>query len=98
MAKIIIAALIVFCGIVSATAETPNLSLPTVSTDAVELVGNSESASTYWSDVFASSNQQEKIWAVACCKVCKKGKACGDSCISRSYNCTKGVGCACNGY
>ncbi len=34
----------------------------------------------------------------ACCKICLKGKACGDSCISRSYTCHKGPGCACNGY
>ena len=32
----------------------------------------------------------------SCCKYCSTGKACGDSCISRSYNCSKGVGCACN--
>jgi len=34
----------------------------------------------------------------ACCKICRKGKACGNSCISRSKNCTRPVGCACNGY
>jgi hypothetical protein len=39
-----------------------------------------------------------EVQQVACCKICSKGKACGDSCISRSYNCTKGPGCACNGY
>lgn len=32
----------------------------------------------------------------SCCKMCRKGKACGNSCISRSYNCSKGAGCACN--
>jgi hypothetical protein len=32
-----------------------------------------------------------------CCKVCKKGKACGDSCISRDKECHKGPGCACDG-
>lgn len=31
-----------------------------------------------------------------CCKVCSKGKACGNSCISASYTCRKGRGCACN--
>ena len=36
-------------------------------------------------------------FAQRCCKVCKKGKACGDSCISRSKTCHKGIGCACNG-
>lgn len=33
----------------------------------------------------------------ACCKICRKGKACGDTCISRSYTCHVGPGCACNG-
>ena len=36
--------------------------------------------------------------AGACCKICRKGKACGNSCISHSKNCTRPVGCACNGY
>lgn len=31
-----------------------------------------------------------------CCKHCTKGKACGDSCISVSYTCHKGPGCACD--
>ena len=35
--------------------------------------------------------------AKKCCKVCRKGKACGDSCIAKSKTCTKGSGCACNG-
>jgi hypothetical protein len=33
--------------------------------------------------------------ASKCCKVCDAGKACGNSCISRSKNCHKGRGCAC---
>lgn len=32
-----------------------------------------------------------------CCKICRKGKACGDSCIARNKTCRKGPGCACNG-
>ena len=34
----------------------------------------------------------------ACCKVCIKGKACGNSCISKSKTCHKAPGCACDGY
>ena len=34
--------------------------------------------------------------ARTCCKVCSKGKACGDSCISKSYTCHKPPGCACD--
>ncbi len=30
-----------------------------------------------------------------CCKVCRNGQACGSSCISPSYTCRKGRGCAC---
>lgn len=33
----------------------------------------------------------------ACCKVCKAGKACGDSCIAAEKTCHKGKGCACDG-
>lgn len=35
--------------------------------------------------------------AAACCKVCRKGKACGDTCISRNNACHVGSGCACDG-
>jgi hypothetical protein len=32
----------------------------------------------------------------ACCKMCSKGKACGDSCIAQNKRCSKGPGCACD--
>ncbi|MBP5979074.1 MAG: hypothetical protein KA748_02610 [Halomonas sp.] len=32
-----------------------------------------------------------------CCRVCKKGKACGNSCINRDYTCRQPRGCACDG-
>lgn len=35
--------------------------------------------------------------AEGCCKICKAGKACGDSCIARDKACKKEKGCACNG-
>lgn len=35
--------------------------------------------------------------ARTCCKVCKAGKACGDSCIAANKSCNEGAGCACNG-
>ncbi|MHC4621328.1 MAG: LysM peptidoglycan-binding domain-containing protein [Planctomycetota bacterium] len=34
----------------------------------------------------------------SCCKICRKGKACGDSCISRDKTCHQPPGCACNAY
>lgn len=40
---------------------------------------------------------REVLLNAACCKVWRKGKACGDSCISCSYRCHKGIGCACDG-
>lgn len=33
----------------------------------------------------------------ACCKVCTKGKACGDTCIAREKTCRTPPGCACDG-
>jgi len=41
--------------------------------------------------------EQTPILKAACCKICRKGKACGDSCISRERNCSKARGCACDG-
>lgn len=34
--------------------------------------------------------------AESCCKTCRSGKACGDSCIARDKTCTKPPGCACD--
>ena len=42
--------------------------------------------------------QGQCIPASQCCKICSNGKACGDSCISASYTCRKGRGCACNSF
>lgn len=33
----------------------------------------------------------------ACCRICRTGKACGNSCIARNRTCRVGPGCACNG-
>ena len=35
--------------------------------------------------------------ARVCCKICRSGKACGDTCISASKTCHVGLGCACDG-
>ena len=32
-----------------------------------------------------------------CCRVCRTGKACGNSCIARNLTCRQPPGCACNG-
>ena len=34
--------------------------------------------------------------AETCCKTCRSGKACGDSCIKRDETCTQPPGCACD--
>lgn len=31
-----------------------------------------------------------------CCRLCKEGKACGDSCLSRNRECRNRAGCACD--
>ena len=38
----------------------------------------------------------EPEYSPSCCKICKTSKACGDSCISQSNNCSKPKGCACD--
>jgi hypothetical protein len=65
-----------------------------------ELEQASSNASAHGSDrapVGRSEPAKSEPVSVPCCKVCRKGKACGDSCISRAYECHKGPGCACDG-
>ena len=40
---------------------------------------------------------EAKMLKARCCKTCKKGVACGDSCISATKRCHKAPGCACDG-
>ena len=35
--------------------------------------------------------------AQTCCKICHKGKSCGNTCISREKICHVAPGCACDG-
>jgi hypothetical protein len=35
--------------------------------------------------------------AQSCCKICSRGKACGNTCIARDKVCHVGPGCACDG-
>lgn len=50
----------------------------------------------YLAGIFQENNNQLSA-SSECCKVCRKGKACGDSCISKSKTCNVGAGCACDG-
>lgn len=43
-----------------------------------------------------AENDTAPAQAKDCCKTCRKGKACGDTCISRDKKCTKPPGCACD--
>lgn len=59
-----------------------------------------EKRDDYAARVVDRDNARFRVAAVAparrnCCKYCDRGKPCGDSCISRSYTCHKGPGCAC---
>lgn len=42
------------------------------------------------------SEPQATEYAAECCKVCRKGKACGNSCIARDKQCHQPSGCACD--
>lgn len=43
-----------------------------------------------------SEHPDEESSEEICCRICVNSKACGDSCISYSYQCHQGRGCACN--
>lgn len=64
-----------------------------------ELVGQSfsskQDALDALSEASVESVEPPQSQPRQCCKVCKKGKPCGNSCISRSKTCHQPPGCAC---
>ena len=44
------------------------------------------------------TNDTRHAAELGCCKICRKGKACGNSCIARHLNCHQPPGCACDGF
>jgi len=48
-------------------------------------------------DLVESTVQSASATPLSCCKICRKGKACGNSCIARHLTCHQPPGCACNG-
>ena len=44
---------------------------------------------------FSETQRSERATARECCKVCKKGKPCGDTCIEKDDECHVPPGCAC---
>jgi len=78
--------------------QTKNYNYPSSSAsnyNSYENNGYVKSSSMYDNDSIQTENNTE-TQQKTCCKYCSKGKACGDSCISRSYTCHKGPGCACD--
>ncbi|CAM0556684.1 hypothetical protein EHLJMEHL_01772 [Vreelandella titanicae] len=57
-------------------------------------VGNEEAECTLSFDAIPD---ELTIVQGGCCRVCRKGKACGNSCINRNYTCRQPRGCACDG-
>jgi hypothetical protein len=48
-------------------------------------------------DAVEANGHAIEVASRECCKICRKGKACGDSCIARDRECHQPPGCACNG-
>ena len=73
----------------SILANEPNIVYPT----------EAEETTCTGSDARSSSTSSSQNTSTSCCKVCTPGKskACGNACISIKYQCSKPVGCACNG-
>ncbi|WFF42868.1 hypothetical protein EVC62_15950 [Salinicola endophyticus] len=67
---------------------------PQVFTQEIAFEGTCPAVAPEFSTLSADNGQ---LLAQGCCKVCRKGKACGNSCISRNYTCHRPPGCACDG-
>src|SRR5262245_15050418 len=81
--------------------DTPELEAATVSAAAVSDVQTFAFESPARSPEFLASlgltPPPASTLQQACCKICSRGKACGNTCISRDKTCHVGPGCACDG-
>ncbi len=79
------------------TIETTSLENPQITSEFKQPADFLDQPKTqYLAGIFQENNNQLSA-SSECCKVCRKGKACGDSCISKSKTCNVGAGCACDG-
>ena len=76
---------------------------PIVAVEALNVCSPDNQVTTMGSELLLDSQQLFSATASdscvppsQCCKICSKGKACGDTCIRRDYTCHVGRGCACN--
>ena len=81
MSRPSILALIICATVIAVPARSDN------GTTAIEPVAKGE---------ITLKRDRAKQLAQTCCRICGKGKACGNSCISRSKTCQKPPGYACD--
>jgi hypothetical protein len=72
----------------SALPNDPDTSTSTA--DFIAIVANTEAVNP-----FAEDQPTAQAFTAKCCRVCKKGKPCGDTCIAQDNICHVGPGCAC---
>lgn len=93
--------LLAFTAQASQSTATDQSSLQTIEITQVDLslgIDQSETLSTEQNcDSTIDPITGEVMLAQVCCKTCRKGKACGNSCISRDKQCHQPPGCACDG-
>jgi len=82
------------------------LSAPALADDGLSLAAQSPSLALTLSEaprsdvseaVLALNISQGEALSRTCCKICRRGKACGNSCINKAYTCHRPAGCACDG-
>ena len=94
MKPLMIAILMSMVVAITAFAAEPSTEPPQIFTQEVAFEGTCPAVAPEFSTLSADDGQ---LLAQGCCKVCRKGKACGNSCISRNYTCHRPPGCACDG-
>jgi hypothetical protein len=95
MLRLLVTTLLV-TGIVTATDFAP--SPPSAQSHILDLlVVEQSSPSSEFLQTLGIGKPVATVTQQQCCKICRQGKACGDTCISRDKVCHVGPGCACDG-
>lgn len=77
--------------------STTSVRSSTTSSSSSEFTNHPEPTQDWWSEEgWSEEGAPEKPEKKKCCRVCRVGKACGNTCIARDHACHAPPGCACD--
>lgn len=97
MGKLLSTIIMLMLLVAPAAAFEPHSDLQAHEPETSLLLEDSDLAEAFCLKINNELPEELSIAQGGCCRICRTGKACGNSCINRNYTCRQPRGCACDG-